>query len=133
MGIILAILVTSCGPDKHDWKKPYKQYSELCNCKNSKSQTIDSALEELMKFSGTNSTDADQKAKFVNGHIEAFVDLIDTSFLNDREYILQYNAVLDSVKKHHAEIDFKGNFNSLFAIRSKYSGCLQALPYISAH
>ena len=128
----LCFLAFACKKSGTDWKSPETVYSHLCSCKNKAGKTIDEQWVAVLNNNGILNRSPDELIRGINEHPELLYDMLDNQFIPDKQYRSNLKGVIDTLIAHGVPEtpDLKGNFNDLFAIRSKYPACVMGIAYV---
>ena len=128
---VIAFVLVSCKPEKEDWNSPKKIYNMMCSCKNKNGLTIDGQLLQFMIKNGQDTSSTDKVNTYISSNTSAFMGMIDAEFKNDTIYLQNLVTVKDTLNAHGSDMNVQGGMGDLFSIKSKYPGCIAALPYIT--
>lgn len=130
--VIFFVAVGSCNSNKDSWNNPEKVYGLLCNCKNSKGVTVDEQWLQTLKEHKVQSSSPDEVIRAVNHNTNMLYDMLDAHFLSDENYLNEMSRANDTLKVHNSQISPEGNFEELFAVRSRFPACVSTIAYLRA-
>lgn len=122
--------ISACKSGKKDWNSPATIYNHLCACKNKDGQRIDDAWKVLLIEKKVAAHSPDEIIKAIGSNTNMLLEMIDSLFLNDQVYLSALKTANDTLVKHGAKMEFKGQFAELFSVRSKYPACVSSINYI---